>query len=416
MANNYFGEDYEEDFGEGIWTFKRNVIVLFQVARISVLCSLVLIVLGAIFNLFPAKLIGWSLFMASLLFETIHYKFFYYYTYRGRRFALLSKSGKIRVILLYSNFLIYMFIAGLYELFLQRLPPEAFNWYWLVGYLLFVSTLFTTPKFWDFKNKIHTHYGFLMEKENLKLKKEDSERRKSLLPLAKESYRNKNYQVALNCYEELSIIYPNIRGYLFKRGIILNELKYYNEALETFQELLELSRSYKFSVSEKIYKMGKRMYYVKNYQEGLEYFNQGTLLFPKEARFWVRRGNMLGHLKRYEEAITSFEKALQLSPTYKFALMCKNDMRRKLDALEFRSFQRKIDTSQRYRTQPVPSKEKAILRFLTDNQGKAFTSTALINRIKLEEFSAEIESVLSHLVEEKKINRTAKDNSIFYSI
>lgn len=417
MANNFFGEDYEDDYGEDlgedIWRLKRHVMVFFQIMRISVLCSLGLLVLGAIFNLFPAKLIGWILFMASLLFETFHYKFFYYYTYRGRRFALLSKSGKIRVILLYSYYLIYMFIAGLYELFLQRSPPEAFNWYWLVGYLLLVSTLFTTPKFWNFKYKIHTHYGFLMEKENLKLKKEDSERRKFLYSLANESYRKKKYEEALDRYEELIEFYPDNNVFWYKRGLVLNDLKLYSEALDCFQEVLELASYSKSKISTMLYKKGNEMYETRQYLKALEYYNQGTSLFPEEARFWYFRGTMFYNLKQFKEALSDFDEAIYLKPNYKAALFFRKTTFVKLDP---RTVRRKMDMPQRYRARAVTSKERAIIWFLTDNEGKAFTSASLVKRIKREGLSRDIESILNHLVEDNKINRVEKDNTLFYSI
>lgn len=341
MANNYFGEDYEDDygeefggkFGEDVWSFKRCVVVLFKVVRFSVLSSLVLLIIGAIFNVFHAKLIGLILFMGSLSFEIIHYKFFYYYTYRGRRFALLSKSGKIRVILLYLHFFIQMFLAGLYELYFQTLPPEIYNWCsWLVGYFLFASTLFTTPNFWDYKNKINSYFEFLLEKESVKLNKEDSKRKQSLSSLANESYRKKMYEEALNRYEELIEFYPDNSVFWYKRGLVLNDLKFYSEALYSFQEALKLDSHSKSRISTMLYKKGHEMYEAKQWLKGLEYYNQGTSLFPEEARFWYFRGTMFYNLKQFKKALSDFDEAIHLKPNYKAALFFRKTIFGKLDS------------------------------------------------------------------------------------
>ena len=89
----------------------------------------------------------------------------------------------------------------------------------------------------------------------------------------------------------------------------------------------------------------------------------------------------------------------------------------------YRSFKRKINARQQITRSRVVAQlelekkvKKAVLRFLTDNEGKAFTSDSLISRINHEGIPERLDWVLSRLVENNKINRTEKDKTQYYSI
>jgi len=83
-----------------------------------------------------------------------------------------------------------------------------------------------------------------------------------------------------------------------------------------------------------------------------------------------------------------------------------------LEASNYRTFKKRVISFQNLER----PKEKAILQFLTNNKGKAFTSESLIKRINREGFSEEINSVLRELVEKNDIKRVVKNNKLYYSI
>ena len=94
-----------------------------------------------------------------------------------------------------------------------------------------------------------------------------------------------------------------------------------------------------------------------------------------------------------------------------------------LTVSNYRSFKRKINARQQIissqvvaRLEPEKELEKAILRFLTANEGKAFTCDSLISRIDQEGTSERLENVLSSLVGRNRINRTEKDKTQYYSV
>ena len=140
-------------------------------------------------------------------------------------------------------------------------------------------------------------------------------------------------------FEELIEFYPDNNIFWYKQGLVLNELKLYSEASESFREALELASYNKSRISTMLYNKGNENYKTNHYKKALEYYNQGISLFPEVAKFWFFRGTMFYHLTQFKEALSDFEKALQLSPKYKVALWFKKNTLRKLD---FRAPRRKI--------------------------------------------------------------------------
>lgn len=51
------------------------------------------------------------------------------------------------------------------------------------------------------------------------------------------------------------------------------------------------------------------------YEEALVFFERATTIAPDWAEAWHNRGNALMYLARYEEALSSFDKALRLEPS-----------------------------------------------------------------------------------------------------
>jgi tetratricopeptide (TPR) repeat protein len=59
---------------------------------------------------------------------------------------------------------------------------------------------------------------------------------------------------------------------------------------------------------------GCRWYTFGHYQEALESFDEAIQIDPEYVELWVWRGVALASLKRYEEALTNFDKAIELKP------------------------------------------------------------------------------------------------------
>ena len=54
-----------------------------------------------------------------------------------------------------------------------------------------------------------------------------------------------------------------------------------------------------------------------NFQEALSFFEQALLTNPQNADLWNLKGTALRSMGRYEEAIESFNKSLEIEPRNK---------------------------------------------------------------------------------------------------
>ncbi len=57
---------------------------------------------------------------------------------------------------------------------------------------------------------------------------------------------------------------------------------------------------------------------LKRYEEALATFDEALSLNPSSATLYTEKGNVLFALKRFEEAITAYERATQLQPDFGF--------------------------------------------------------------------------------------------------
>ena len=69
-------------------------------------------------------------------------------------------------------------------------------------------------------------------------------------------------------------------------------------------------------VSELV-EMGKNNMESGNFQEALSFFEQALLTNPQNADLWNLKGTALRSMGRYEEAIESFNKSLEIEPRNK---------------------------------------------------------------------------------------------------
>lgn len=63
-----------------------------------------------------------------------------------------------------------------------------------------------------------------------------------------------------------------------------------------------------------LYNQGNTLYELKRYKEALSAFDKVIQLNPESAAAWNGQGKTLHELKRYKEALNAFDKAIQLSP------------------------------------------------------------------------------------------------------
>ena len=141
-------------------------------------------------------------------------------------------------------------------------------------------------------------------------------------------------QEALEIFEQVIALAPTSADAYINKGLALRDLKRHQEALEAFEQAVKLAPT---SADAYIGK-GLALRDLKRHQEALEAFEQAVKLDPTSAGVYMRKGLALRDLKRYQEALETFEQAVKLDPTSAGVYICKGlalrDLKRYQEALE----------------------------------------------------------------------------------
>jgi tetratricopeptide (TPR) repeat protein len=95
---------------------------------------------------------------------------------------------------------------------------------------------------------------------------------------------------------------------LYKQANTLYDLQRYQEALNTYEQAVEIRGDYADAWNGK----GKALYELKKYQDALIAYDKSIQLKPDFFDAWRGRGFTLAKLHRYNEAINSYDKALEI--------------------------------------------------------------------------------------------------------
>lgn len=103
---------------------------------------------------------------------------------------------------------------------------------------------------------------------------------------------------AIQCFDEIIRLEPidlvNSNNVYYNKGIVLNELKKYDTI---FQE-------------------ATAFYKLKRYDEAILHYEKAIETEPNNPLAYFNKGNALYSLKRYAEAIQCYDKVIQLDPNY----------------------------------------------------------------------------------------------------
>jgi tetratricopeptide (TPR) repeat protein len=95
---------------------------------------------------------------------------------------------------------------------------------------------------------------------------------------------------------------------LYKQANTLYDLQRYQEAINTYEQAVEIRGDYADAWNGK----GKALYELKKYQDALIAYDKSIQLKPEFFESWRGRGFTLAKLQRYNEAISSYDKALEI--------------------------------------------------------------------------------------------------------
>jgi predicted O-linked N-acetylglucosamine transferase (SPINDLY family) len=126
----------------------------------------------------------------------------------------------------------------------------------------------------------------------------------------------RRFDEALASYERALAIDPAYPDALNGRGVALRDLKRYEEALASYGKALSLNPNY----AEALNNRGITLIDLKRSGEALASLDQALAIKPDYAEALNNRGIALQGLKRFADALVSYDKALALEPDHARAL------------------------------------------------------------------------------------------------
>lgn len=127
----------------------------------------------------------------------------------------------------------------------------------------------------------------------------------------------KEYAKALDCYNNVLKITPDCPQVWHERGLMLENLGAYREAIASYDQALKL-RSVAPVADEVWHSRGNALQYgLGQYEVAIRCYDRALQLKPDNAQVWSDRANALLYgLRRCEEAIANYDRALGMNPAH----------------------------------------------------------------------------------------------------
>ena len=122
----------------------------------------------------------------------------------------------------------------------------------------------------------------------------------------------KRFNDALQRYDMAIALKPEQGNASFRKAVLLHEMNRYEEALLCFDRAIALMPG----SCEAYHRKGNTLMSLKRYEEAMLCYNRAISCNPRYAVAYSRRGDVQHELGRYKEALVSYEKALALDPEY----------------------------------------------------------------------------------------------------
>jgi tetratricopeptide (TPR) repeat protein len=152
-------------------------------------------------------------------------------------------------------------------------------------------------------------------------------------------YRLQRYQEALASLDKTIQLQPNNDDAYYRQGYILDELKRYDEALLSYNRALSIEPT--LNHAHVWHNKGITLAKLKRYKQAVAAYDRAIQLFNNEtissgnivifklykiapADSWYARGVSLFALKRYQEAVSSFDKAIALRSDFADAIKARS--------------------------------------------------------------------------------------------
>jgi tetratricopeptide (TPR) repeat protein len=141
------------------------------------------------------------------------------------------------------------------------------------------------------------------------------------------------YEEALKCYDNSLQINPKTYFIHQSKAMLLFKLEKYKEAARSYEEVAKSSNNRFMEII--VNNLGDKLFYSKNYEDSILYFDIAIKYFPDKAdKAYFNKAVSLHYLFRYEEALQCYDKAIEINPEFSFAYSNKGNVYKDLGKLD----------------------------------------------------------------------------------
>lgn len=120
-------------------------------------------------------------------------------------------------------------------------------------------------------------------------------------------YKMKGYEAAIVSFEKAIQIRTDGAAAMLRLGDAFYQLERYSEALDSYNKSIEVAPNHYHTW----YRKAGVLVAQEKYVEAIESYDKAIEISPDSYRSWQKRGRVLAKLKRYSEAIDSYDKAIE---------------------------------------------------------------------------------------------------------
>ena len=185
---------------------------------------------------------------------------------------------------------------------------------------------------------------------------------------------------------------------LHKESAILVSQERYNEALDVFDQILEIDSDNVKALNHK----GTVLVKMENFQQSLEYFDKALMIEPNNIKILKNKAIALSHLNQHAKAIAIYEKILELEPANEWAEIQRNDLLLPVELV-------KTETQSKYliHVTAVVSSSDGVLVSVYQNIASDFLPSKLFDKFLDESFVSE--GIV--MIDNKKYEKMTKKDS-----
>ena len=185
---------------------------------------------------------------------------------------------------------------------------------------------------------------------------------------------------------------------LHKESAILVSQERYNEALDVFDQILEIDSDNVKALNHK----GALLVKMENFQQSLEYFDKAIIIEPNNIKILKNKAIALSHLNQHAKAIAIYEKILELEPANEWAEIQRNDLLLPVELV-------KTETQSKYliHVTAVVSSSDGVLVSVYQNIASDFLPSKLFDKFLDESFVSE--GIV--MIDNKKYEKMTKKDS-----